>query len=225
MINPMKTPIIGIFHGTRDFSLWKIRMMAHLGYLGLKDALTDSKLEMQIPLSKSKEKQVQTDGDDKPSSEPLVKNVPDHAKIEKSEEAKILIVMNLGDKVLRKINADAYAAEIWALLNHLLMESSLPNRIHLQLNFYTFKMVESKSIDQNVDDFLKIVAELGSLQVEVSDEVQAILLLTSLPTNFDQLKHTLKYGRESLSLEGFISAARSREREVTESKSERDSGV
>ena len=85
-------------------------------------------------------------------------------------------------------------------------------------------MAESKSIDQNVDDFLKIVAELGILQVEVSDEVQAILLLTSLPTNFDQLKHTLKCGRESMSLEEVVSAARSREREVTELKSERDSG-
>lgn len=124
MINPMKTPIIGIFDGTGDFSLWKIRMMAHLGYFGLKDALTDSKMEMQVPLTKSEEKQVQTDDDDdddKSSSEPLTKTVPDPIKIEKSEKAKNLMIMNLGDKVLRKINVEASAAEIWTLLNHLYM--------------------------------------------------------------------------------------------------------
>lgn len=93
--------------------------------------------------------------------------------------------MNFGDKVFRKINADVSTAEIWVLLNYLYTESFLSNRIYLQLKFYIFKMAESKSIDQNVDDFLKIVTELGSLQVEVSDEVQAILLFILLFINFD----------------------------------------
>ena len=224
----LTTPNIGIFDGTGDFSLWKIRMMAHLGYRGLKDVLTDTKLEKVISISKSEGKKIESDGDDdnKSTSEEETKTVPDPVKIEKSERAKNLIVMNLGDKVLRKINVDDSVAEIWALLNHLYMESSLPNRIHLQLKFYTFKMAESKSIDQNVDDFLKIIAELGYLQVNVTDEVQAILLLTSLPANYDQLKHTLKYGRESLTLKEVIYAARSREREVTESdKTEKSSGA
>ncbi|CAA7047040.1 unnamed protein product [Microthlaspi erraticum] len=121
------------FDGNIDFSLWKIRILSHLRVIGLKDILTDDKLE---------------------------KTVSNHSSYQSSPE--------------------------------------------------------SKNVDENVDDFLKIVAELSSLNVEVSDEVQAILLLTSLTPSFDQLKHTLKYGRESLSLEEVVSAARSRERELSE---------
>lgn len=213
--------VVNRFDGTGDFSLWKIRMMAHFGILGLKDVLTDHKLEMVETIPSSSESQIEEDG--ATASESLTKVVPDPSKIEKSEKAMGLIVTSVGDHVLRKIEKCVTAAEMWSTLNRLYMESTLPNRIHLQLKFYTFKMDESRSVDANVDDFLKIVAELGSLDVKVIDEVQAILFLTSLSTNYDQLKHTLKYGRDSLTLEEVISAAKSREREIVEAKREHKS--
>lgn len=37
------------FEGTGDFLLWKVRMMAHFGVLGLKDILTDETLLMDPP--------------------------------------------------------------------------------------------------------------------------------------------------------------------------------
>src|SRR5690606_10588060 len=123
----------------------------------------------------------------------------------------------VGNKVLRKIKHCETAASMWSTLDKLYTETSLPNRIYLQLRFYTFKMADSKSIDENVDDFLKLVADLSNLQVEVSEEVQAILLLSSLPNKYDQLKETLKYGRDTLSLNEVTGAARSKERELIES--------
>ena len=39
-------------------------MMAHLGYRGLKDVLTDTKLEKVISISKSEGKKIESDGDD-----------------------------------------------------------------------------------------------------------------------------------------------------------------
>lgn len=73
-----------------------------------------------------------------------------------------------------------------------------------------FKCDGSKTIDINVDDFLKIVTEMSSLNVNVTDEIQAIVFLSSLPGSYDQLKHTLKYGKDSITLEEVISAARSK---------------
>ena len=203
------------FDGTGDFSMWKTRMMAHFRVLGLKDIVTDHKLEMEVPLTRSEEKRP-AEGEETEPSEPLTKTVPDPAKQEKSEKAMGLMITSLGDHVVRKIEHCVTAAEMWLLLNRLYMERSLPNRIHLQLKFYTFKMDDSLSVDGNVDEFLKIVAELGSLDVKVSDEVQAILFLTSLSSSYDQLRHTLKYGRDSLTLEEVVSAVRSREREIQE---------
>lgn len=87
----------------------------------------------------------------------------------------------------------------------------------MKSQFYTFKCDGSKTIDVNVDEFLKIVTEMSSLSVNVTDEIQAIVFLSSLPASYDQLKHTLKYGKDSITLEEVISAARSKQREINES--------
>ena len=202
------------FDGTRDFSLWKVRMMAHFGVLGLKDILTDEKLLMDSPVTKE-------EGDDtlKDTEKKEAEAIPtiDPVKLGKSEKAKDLIVVNVGNQVLRKIcNCDT-AAAMWTALNTLYTETSLPNRIYLQHKFYTFKMNDSKTIDANVDDFLKLVADLNNLSVEVDEEVQAILLLNSMPQRYDQLKETLKYGRDTLKINEVTGAARSKERELLES--------
>lgn len=102
------------------------------------------------------------------------------------------------------------------------MSRSFANRIFVQSHFYTFKRDGSKTIEVNVDDFLKIVAEMSRMNISVTDEIQAIVFLNSLPMSYDQLKHTLKYGKESLILEEVCSAERSKQREVQEmSKSEK----
>ncbi|CAA7045320.1 unnamed protein product [Microthlaspi erraticum] len=203
------------FDGTGDFGLWKTRMMAHFRILGLKDIITDFKLEKEVPIVR-----VPVAGQAQPTTEPLTEFVPDPAKFEKLEKALGMIINSVGDHVLRKIEHCVTATEMWSLLDELYTESTLPNRIHLQLKFYTFKMNDARSVDQNVDDFLKIVAEMNSLDVKVTDEVQAILFLTSLSPSYDQLAHTLKYGRETLTLKEVVSAVRSRERELAETSKE-----
>ena len=52
---------------------------------------------------------------------------------------------------------------------------------------------------------------MESIEVKVEEEDQAIFLLNSLPKAYDNLRDTLKYGKESLSLEEVISAAYSKE--------------
>lgn len=170
------------FEGTGDFLLWKVRMMAHFGVLGLKDILTDETLLMDPPSTKE-----ESEGETKNAEEETTGSKIDPEKLKKSEKAKDLIVLNVGNQVLRKISHCDTAAAMWTALNTLYTETSLPNRIYLQHKFYTFKMNDSKSIDANVDDFLKLVADLNNLNVDVSEEVQAILLLNSMPRMYDQI--------------------------------------
>lgn len=127
-----------------------------------------------------------------------------------------LIIAHVGDAVLRKINHCKTTAEMWETLNKLYMETSLPNRIYVQLKFYSFKMSDSRTINENVKEFLKIVAEMSSLEIVVAEEVRAILFLNGLSSRYSQLKHTLKYGNKALSLQDVISSARSLERELDE---------
>ncbi|CAA7029216.1 unnamed protein product [Microthlaspi erraticum] len=215
MSNQKTRPEVACFDGSGDFSMWKIRMMAHFGVAGLKDVILSDDFGMSVDEVKTEIQQTEAGPVEVKVSES--KLVPDPVKLEKDERAKDMIIVNISDFVLRKIEHCTTAASQWALLDRLYMSKSLPNRIFLQSQFYTFKCDASKATDVNVDDFLKIVAEMGSLDVNVSDEIQAIVFLNALPASFDQLKHTLKYGKESLCLEEVISASRSREREISES--------
>ena len=212
----MTTPRIDVdrfhvnrFDGTGDFTLWKVRMMAHFRVLGLKDILTDETLLMDSPVNKEEGDAAVKDPEKEATS--TIQTI-DPVKLGKSEKAKDLIVVNVGNQVLRKISHCDMAVAMWTALNTLYTETSLPNRIYLQHKFYTFKMNDSKSIDNNVDDFLKLVTDLNNLSVEVDEEVQAILLLNSMPQRYDQLKETLKYGRDTLKINEVTGAARSKER-------------
>ena len=104
------------FDGTGDFSLWKVRMMAHFGVIGLKDILTDEKLLMDSPVNK--EEGVDTL---KETEKKEAEGVPtiDPVKLGKSEKAKDLIVVNVGNQVLRKICHCETAAAMWTALNTL----------------------------------------------------------------------------------------------------------
>lgn len=94
------------------------------------------------------------------------------------------------------------------------MIKTLPNRFYIQLKVYNFRMQDSRSVDENIDDFLKLIADLGNLHIEVPDEVQAILILSLLPARFDFLKDTLKYSREGIRFDEVVSAAGSKELEL-----------
>ena len=61
------------------------------------------------------------------------------------------------------------------------MTKNLPNRIYLKKQFYRFRMDKPKSINENIDEFIKLVVDLANLDVEIDDEDQAIFLLNSLP--------------------------------------------
>jgi len=49
---------------------------------------------------------------------------------------------------------------------------------------YSFKINDSLTINDNVNEFLKIVAELSSLEIVVSEEVRAILFLNGLSSRY-----------------------------------------
>ena len=212
---------IKTFNGDRDFSLWKIRIKAQLGVLGLMNTLSDFSLTKIVPIAKSEGKKPEIDEESSQTEE-----VPDQIKIDQSQQAKNIIINHITDAVLLKVKHCVSAAELWAMLNKLYMETSLPNRIYTQLRLYSFKMLETLSIDQNVDEFLRIVDELRNLQIVVAEEVQAILILNSLPVSYVQLKHTLKYGNKTLCVQDVVSSAKSLERELAEAKeSERGSST
>ncbi|KAL6334097.1 hypothetical protein AAG906_004528 [Vitis piasezkii] len=75
------------------------------------------------------------------------KNLPstmqEKQKIELLEKAHSVIILSLGDTVLRKVAKAKSAAELWLKLESLYMTKSLANRLHKKIKLYTFKMTPS----------------------------------------------------------------------------------
>lgn len=95
---------------------------------------------------------------------------------------------------------------------------TLPNCIYLKQSFASYKMDENKSIEENLDKFLKLVDDLAILNINVSYDNQAIQILTSLPPQYDSLVHTLKYGngKETLTIKEVTTIAYVKEAELKE---------
>ncbi|PON65474.1 hypothetical protein PanWU01x14_116370 [Parasponia andersonii] len=105
-------------------------------------------------------------------------------------------------------------ASMWLKLESLYMTESLTNRIYLKVKFFGFKIGEDKSLDENLDDFNKLVIDLENIGKKIDDENQAAVLLNSMPSVCSQLKDTIRYSRETLILEELEPAIRSKEKEL-----------
>ncbi|KAG7552869.1 Zinc finger CCHC-type superfamily [Arabidopsis thaliana x Arabidopsis arenosa] len=190
-------------HRRGDYTLWKTRIRAHLGVLGLMEAL---KIEEE-----DGNKYVKIAEDEKLSANlsPLLE--------EKNKKARSMIILSVGDKVLRKIMKEETAAGMLQVLDKYYMTTSLVRRFYLREKLHSFRMNERKSVMENVDEFQRLIDELSNAKVEISDEDQAIFLLVSLPEQFDEVRDTVTYGKTSLTVNEVIDAALSKEMELGES--------
>uniref|UniRef100_A0A803PEB7 Retrovirus-related Pol polyprotein from transposon TNT 1-94 n=1 Tax=Cannabis sativa TaxID=3483 RepID=A0A803PEB7_CANSA len=81
----------------------------------------------------------------------------------------------------------------------------------LRKALYSFKMMEDKSVAEQIDEFNKLIMDLKNIGVAIEDEDQALLLLISLPNSFGQFKDTMLCGRGSITLDGVESTFDSKE--------------
>ena len=103
---------------------------------------------------------------------------------EKDTRARNLICSSLTNMVLRKVMKETTVLGVWKALEGDYQTKTLPNWIYLKQSFANQKMVESKSIEENLDMFLKLVHDLASLNIYVADEDQAIQILMNLPPQY-----------------------------------------
>ncbi|GJS81557.1 retrovirus-related pol polyprotein from transposon TNT 1-94 [Tanacetum coccineum] len=57
------------------------------------------------------------------------------------------------------------------------------------------------NLSEHIDEFNKLIGDLANINVDIDDEDHALMLLTSLPSSYDNFVDTLLNGRESLTLE------------------------
>ena len=83
-------------------------------------------------------------------------------------------------------------------------------------------MQEGRSIEDQMDEFNKIINDLANVDVKIEDEDQAVKLLSSLPKSYEHFVDAILYGRmQTLTMEEVKAALNSKKhKKKFEAKSE-----
>nr|GEV15645.1 RNA-directed DNA polymerase, eukaryota [Tanacetum cinerariifolium] len=120
------------------------------------------------------------------------------------------LILCLGDRVLREVTKETTAAGIWTKLTSLYMTKSLANRLYLKKKRYTYYMSPCTKLGDHIDEFNKLILDLANIDIEIEDEDQTLMLLTSFPSSYENFMETVLYGRESLTMEDVLATLNSR---------------
>src|SRR6266487_4293381 len=92
------------------------------------------------------------------------------------------------------------------------MTKSLAQKQLLKQQLYFFRIVENKSVVEQLTVFNKIIDDLANIDVKIEDEDQAFHLLCALSKSLENLKDALLYGKEgTITLDEVESALRTKE--------------
>lgn len=134
------------------------------------------------------------------------------AKID--EEAYNLIVINLADNVLRKVDGMKTLISLWGKLESLYALQTAPNFAFLKGSLFAYKMDISKSIDENVDEFLKMTLILKGIDQALDNTSLAMIMLNSLTDDYLVVKNALQYTGAVPSIDLIVSRLKARELEL-----------
>ncbi|KAK2974847.1 hypothetical protein RJ640_027898 [Escallonia rubra] len=118
-------------------------------------------------------------------------------------EAKALstIRLSLAPEIKYSVLTETSLLAIWSKLEKIYMSKSLTNRLYLKKQLYQLCMDNGSDIRDHLNALSKITMELANVQVKISKEDLAIILLSSLPSAYEILRTTLLVGKDTLTVD------------------------
>ncbi|CAM8931497.1 unnamed protein product [Rhodiola kirilowii] len=166
------------FDGSSDFTMWRVKMKAIL----IKEKCWDV-----------------VEGD-------WQEGATYRYKKKLSDLAHSEIMLRLSDDVATQVVSHTDPKKLWDALESIFLAKSLPNRISLLCKLFTCKMDTSMTLQENLNIFLKMTQELKRCDDEIKQTHQAVILLNSLPPQFETLKDVIQYGWDDLTMGKIMSA-------------------
>ncbi|KAL0407949.1 UNVERIFIED_CONTAM: hypothetical protein Sradi_1729300 [Sesamum radiatum] len=150
-------------------------------------------------------------------------NIFEEKRLENDEFAYSSIILNLSDSVIRKVGKLETTKELWDRLEELFTETSLPSKLFLLEKFFRYKLDLSKNIDENVDEFTKLVQDIKLTGDKNIDDYTPIVLLNAILETYSDVKAAIKYGRDNVSLDTVINGLKSKEMDIKINKTNQSS--
>ena len=96
---------------------------------------------------------------------------------------------------------ETLAKKLWKILEENDIKKSLENRLYMKKKFYQFIYAPGMSINDHVNSFNKILADLLNLDGKFDNENKALLLLNSLPDEYGHFTTILIHRKESVTFD------------------------
>jgi len=92
------------------------------------------------------------------------------------------------------------ASTLWKALEEKFLKKSGQNKLYMKKRLFRFTYVPGTTINDHITTFNQLVADLMNLDETFKDEDLALMLLGSLPEEFEFLETTLLHGKVQVSL-------------------------
>ena len=161
------------FGGKSSFSSWKLKVLAYLQPLGLREAVVGPPLERK----------------DEKGDEPRL------GKSTQQQEKAYAILLNLLDDELIDLVASVEpgnAAGVWKVLVDTYDAKTTASLCHTLDMFMNIKFKENESFDMYKARFINLVLKLKEMGETLSPSIQRYIILKGLPASYDPLVQSLK---------------------------------
>ena len=102
------------------------------------------------------------------------------------------------------------------------MTKSVENHLYLKKKLFRFQYHAGISMSKHLNDYNKIIVDLPNLEVDITSEYKALLLLNSLPDTYDHLITTLLYGKDEIMFDDVLNALNNNEYRKRDKQAQRD---
>lgn len=175
---------IPLFDGKINFMIWQCTIQDLLVQNGL-----DQALEKEKPATMKEE---------------------EWTKIQKKAVSTIRLA--LAPEIKHNVLKETTPTALWEKLQNIYASKSLTNRLCLKMELYQLKMEMRGNLHDHINKFNQLVSQLLNADDKISDEEQALLLLSSLPRSYKPVVQTLLVGRTTLKMDEVTVTLRENER-------------
>ena len=111
-----------------------------------------------------------------------------------------VIRLALSRSVAHNVVKEKTTADLMKALFGMYEKLSANNKVHLMKKLFNLKMTENASVAQHLNEFNTITNQLSSIEIDFNNEINAMIILASLPNNWEAMRMTVSNstGKEKL---------------------------